>query len=67
MLSPRGVMSRGRTAFHAQGKQNSFSPTDDHIGASGYMTPTQVLHQEFTLLNLNSPVFKIEKVIFTCI
>ena len=54
MLSPMS-----RAGFR---DKKNFSPDHNETGEFGYMTPLQVLHQEFTLLNLNSPYFKIEKV-----
>lgn len=56
-LSP---LSGNRTAFRMHGKQSSFSPPSN--GGGNSMTPLQALRQEFTLLNLNSPIFNIEKV-----
>lgn len=58
-LSPHAFSPRGkRGAFYSTGKQTSLSPTDL---SSGYMTTSEILHREFTLLNLDSPVFRIEK------
>lgn len=63
LVSPPGrslsPLSGNRTAFHRQDK--SYHLPASQSGIDG-MTPVQALRQEFTLLNLNSPVFKIEKV-----
>ena len=60
LVSPGGMLSpMSRAGYH---NKKNFSPDRNELGDFGYMTPLQVLHQEFTLLNLNSPNFKIETV-----